>query len=80
MILLGPVGSFLVLWVESYWQLFCLRALTGIAIGGAVPIVFSMIGDMYSADERPTVTAVVGISMGVGVGFGQVCVYTCVCV
>lgn len=70
-VLLGEVGCFLVVFVHSYWEFFCLRALTGIALGGAVPLVFSMVSDMYSPDERPTISALVGIAMGVGIAFGQ---------
>jgi hypothetical protein len=70
-VLLGEAGCFLVLFVQSYWQLFVLRALTGIALGGAVPLVFSMIADMYSAEERPPIAALVSVGSGVGAGIGQ---------
>ena len=70
-VLLGELGCFLVVFVRHYWQLFLLRALTGIALGGAVPLVFSILSDLYSSDERPPVAALVGVAAGAGAGIGQ---------
>lgn len=70
-VILGEVGCFLTLWVDSYWQLFCLRALTGISLGGSIPLVFSMISDLYRPEERPAVSAAMGVAMGIGQGIGQ---------
>ena len=57
--------------MEEYWQLFVLRALTGIALGGALPLVFSMISDLYPASERAKASSFVGLATGAGIGFGQ---------
>jgi MFS family permease len=40
--------------LPQYWQLFVLRTLTGISIGGALPLCFSLLGDMYPANKRYT--------------------------
>ena len=70
-VMCGEVGCLLTFLVKEYWQLFVLRALTGVSLGGALPLVFSMISDMYPAHERPRATAMMGLSCGVGVGTGQ---------
>ena len=38
--------------VRRYWQLVLLRVLTGISVGGAFPLVFSLIGDLFSVKQR----------------------------
>jgi Arabinose efflux permease len=43
--LLGEIQCFLTGFAESYHQMLFLRVLTGIGIGGSVPIAFSLIGD-----------------------------------
>lgn len=58
-------------WVRTYPQLFICRVLTGISFGGATPIIFSILGDYYSGDERIYVSTMVGISSSAGVAFGQ---------
>ena len=70
-VLIGEVGCLATYFVTKYWQLFVLRALTGVALGGALPLIFSMIGDMYPAEERSSAASYVGLSTGLGVGFGQ---------
>jgi MFS family permease len=70
-VLIGELGCMGTFWVTAYWQLFVLRALTGISLGGAQPLIMSMISDMYPAEDRPKAASYVGLSMGFGVGFGQ---------
>ena len=70
-VLLGQGGHILVIFVTEFWQLFALRALTGISLGGSIPLVFSMVGDMYADHERPPVSAAVGMASGIGMGAGQ---------
>ena len=69
-VLLGDVSDFLVVFVDEFWQLFVLRACMGIAVA-SVPLAMSMLADMYAADERPVVTALIGVATGVGMGIGQ---------
>ena len=52
-------------------ELLVLRTLTGIAIGGAMPIIYSMLGDIFTARERSMVSALISLSLGVGVTLGQ---------
>ena len=58
-------------WVKTYEQLFLCRILTGVSIGGASPVIFSMLGDMYPGSERVYVSSLVGIAMGAGIAGGQ---------
>ena len=58
-------------WVRTYPELYVCRALTGISVGGAMPLIYSILGDMFAAEERHAVSANVGIGMGFGISFGQ---------
>ena len=59
-------------WVTTYNQLFWLRVMTGVAIGGAMPLMYSVFGDMFPADQRSVVSSLIQVSTGVGQGVGQV--------
>lgn len=61
----------LTIFVTNYWQLFTLRLLTGIALGGALPIVFSLLGDLYDPSSRAGVSSIVQLSTGLGLAVGQ---------
>ncbi len=58
-------------WVTKYWQLLLLRLLTGISLGGIFPLVFSLLGDLFSVHQRAFVAALVQIAMGFGMSLGQ---------
>lgn len=70
-VLIGEVPCFLTGYAETYSQLFWLRALTGLGIGGAVPLMYSLIGDYFSPRVRPTAVACVGLAVGIGIALGQ---------
>jgi len=55
----------------TYEQLFLTRALTGISVGGALPLIASVLGDLYQAKDRSVVMAAVGIGTGIGIALGQ---------
>ena len=38
--------------MKTYRGLYICRALTGISMGGAIPLIYSLLGDMYPADQR----------------------------
>lgn len=38
---------------------------------GALPLIYSILGDLYPADERHTVSAAVSVGTGVGIALGQ---------
>lgn len=54
------------------FQLFWTRAITGVAIGGGIPLVFSIMGDLVGSSKRTEASGAIGISIGVGQGMGQV--------
>lgn len=70
-VVIGEIPCFLTGFAETYTQLFWLRALTGIGIGGAMPLVYSLIGDYFPASKRAAATAFVGLAMGLGIAIGQ---------
>ena len=69
---LRVVGAcLLTYWSTSYWELYLCRAVTGFSIGGALPLIYSILGDLFTADERHKVNAGVGIGTGLGTSVGQ---------
>lgn len=67
----GEAASVATYWVKTYEQLFIYRVLTGISIGGATPIIFSILGDLFSGSSRIYVATLIGISQSAGVSVGQ---------
>ncbi|MEJ5362900.1 MAG: MFS transporter [Spirochaetota bacterium] len=70
-ILVGEIPCLLTGFAQNYDQLFWLRALTGIGIGGALPLTFSMIGDYFSHKNRAAAAAWIGLAQGLGIAVGQ---------
>ena len=74
-LLIGEIPAALTIFVGTgwagYWQLFILRSITGVAIGGALPVVLSMLADIYSSSQRNVASAVYSTAMGAGLVFGQ---------
>jgi MFS family permease len=58
--------------VTELWQFFVLRMLTGVAVGGCFPLVFSLLGDLFPVSQRSAMAALVQIAVGAGIGGGQV--------
>ncbi|CAM9844850.1 unnamed protein product, partial [Laminaria digitata] len=50
-----------------YWT----RALTGIAIGGGMPLVYSIMADLVGSSRRTEASGAIGIAIGCGQGMGQ---------
>ena len=70
-VVLGQGPCALAGFVTSFWQLFVLRALTGVAVGGALPLAFSIAGDLFPPTARSHASGTVGLVMHAGVIFGQ---------
>ncbi len=70
-IIIGEIPCLLTGFVQNYDQLFWMRALTGIGIGGALPLTYSMIGDYFSHGNRAVATAWIGLAEGMGIAAGQ---------
>ena len=70
--LIGEGPCLATYWVTKYWQLFMLRAMTGIAVGGCLPLLFSLCGDLFSHKTRAKVASFLTIATGAGIAFGQI--------
>ena len=71
-VIIGEGPCLATYWVETYWQLFAVRALTGVAVGGCLPILFSLCGDMFPASERNHAASFLTIATGAGIAVGQI--------
>jgi MFS family permease len=49
-VFIGEMACFLTYFVRSYNQLYICRAVTGFSLGGALPVIYSILGDLYSAE------------------------------
>jgi len=67
----GEIPCLLTGFAQTYDQLFWLRALTGIGIGGALPLSYSLVGDCYSYRDRAKAAAWIGLAQGLGIAAGQ---------
>jgi MFS family permease len=68
---IGEGACLLSYFARTYGELYACRAVTGFSLGGALPLIYSFLGDLFSAEERHTVSALVGIGTGIGISFGQ---------
>jgi MFS family permease len=48
------------------------RVMTGISIGGSIPVIYSVLGDLYPANQRSAIAALITTGTGLGMGIGQV--------
>lgn len=71
MMILGEFACFWSYLCTSYDELFWCRILTGVSIGGASPIIFSLLGDLYPSSMRIYVSTLIGLAMTMGISFGQ---------
>lgn len=55
----------------TYQQLWCARAVTGVALGGALPLTFSLLGDLVGPARRTAHSGRIGVAMTVGTAAGQ---------
>lgn len=57
---------------RTYHELLICRVMTGISIGGASPIMYSILGDLWPATSRVHASTLLGLSMGSGSAIGQI--------
>lgn len=70
-VICGEVACLGTYFTSTYFELLVCRVLTGVGIGGATPVVFSLFADCYPGTSRVHIATVVGIAMSVGISFGQ---------
>jgi MFS family permease len=68
---IGEVACFATFFVETYTQLYICRAITGFSVGGAFPVIYSVLGDLFAAEDRHVVSAMVSSGVGAGISVGQ---------
>lgn len=71
-VLIGEGPCLATYWVKTYWQLFAVRAMTGVAVGGCLPLLFSLCGDLFPPEERAYVASFLTIATGAGIALGQI--------
>ena len=76
-VIIGELSCLATYWVpannlDDFWVgLWVTRAITGVAIGGAIPIQYSIFGDYFSEENRGKVVAFLSVAVGIGAGIGQ---------
>lgn len=70
-VLIGEGACFASYFTKTYEMLYVCRAITGFAVGGAFPVIYSVLGDMFAADSRHKVSAIVSFGVGAGIAVGQ---------
>jgi len=70
-VIAGKAPSAATYFVTQYWQLLILRLLTGISLGGIFPLIFSLLGDLFSVHQRAFVAALVQVAIFGGMSLGQ---------
>ena len=58
--------------VRGYGGLLAVRTLTGLAVGGVPPLLYSLVGDLWPPRHRAKATAAVQVALGAGLALGQV--------
>mmetsp|Transcript_1099 Transcript_1099/g.3271 ORF Transcript_1099/g.3271 Transcript_1099/m.3271 type:complete len:460 (+) Transcript_1099:370-1749(+) len=70
-IVLGGVASLGTASAQNFPQLFGWRALTGISLGAAFPLNFSLLADLFPPARRTSMSGRFGLSIASGQAFGQ---------
>lgn len=70
-ILIGEGACFATYFITTYAQLYWCRALTGMSVGGALPLIYSVLGDYYEPKDRGWVSGAISMGCGIGISFGQ---------
>jgi len=71
-VVIGEGPCLATFWVKTFWQLFAVRSLTGIAVGGCLPLLFSICGDLFPQNERAYVATFLTVATGAGIAGGQI--------
>ena len=69
--LLGQAACLATGFCHTYEELYWARALTGIGIGGAFPLIYSLLADYFPPQRRAFANATLGLAVGLGIAGGQ---------
>ena len=70
-IIVGEMGTVMTYFSTNYIELLFARTVTGIAIGGSSPIIYSMIPDLFRKQKRIFIITIVSIIGALGITAGQ---------
>ncbi|MHB0885833.1 MAG: MFS transporter [Bacillota bacterium] len=70
-VLLGEIPCFMTAFSQTYGQLYFWRSLTGLGIGGIIPITYSLLSDYFSPSERGLANTWINMVTGLGVVLGM---------
>lgn len=71
-ILLGEIPCLAAYWARTFEQLVVLRCFAGVSIGGCIPLLYSLCGDMFSSQSRHLAATAVTTCVGAGIALGQI--------
>ena len=57
-VFIGESSCLATYWSKTYIQLYICRVFTGISIGGATPITFSLLADLYHSKSRTLISTI----------------------
>lgn len=70
-VIVGELSALSTLLVTDFWGLFITRFVTGFAMGGASPVLYSLVGDTFVDEWRGRATSLFTILNGAGTLVGQ---------
>lgn len=68
----GALASAWTGWSKTFASLFAARLMSGGCMSGSVPVAFSLLGDLFSTEERNAASSGLTAMMGLGILLGQV--------
>lgn len=68
----GSLASAWTGWSKTFSSLFWARLVSGGCMSGSVPVAFSLLGDLFSTEERNAASSGLTAMMGLGILLGQV--------
>jgi MFS family permease len=71
-IILGSLSSAWSGWAPNYMNLFLARLCSGGCMSGSVPVAFSLLGDLFTKEERNAASSGLTSMMGLGIILGQI--------
>ena len=55
-VMVGEISCFATSFVKSFTGLMVTRTINGMAIGGSLPVIYSVLGDLYQAEGRNAIS------------------------